>query len=73
MEGKIYTLLPRIAGHTSEEHFLEIYAETLVPSLCTKDGIAKLDKLIGNNTNMPVYVVKPLRIGRQENERCERE
>jgi aminopeptidase N len=64
-----FTSLPTLPS-LGDEEYLRRFASTMYPSLCDTSVVRKTTELLASNPSMPVLITKPLRVGRQEEERC---
>jgi aminopeptidase N len=64
--------LPKIAllGQVEEEEYSKWFARAMYPSLCDADIVKRTSDLIEKYPNLPASVMKSLKVGRQEEERC---
>jgi hypothetical protein len=67
-----FNTLPKLAlsGTVEGEEYSGWFAKTMFPSLCDSTVIQKTTALLNQYPNLPAEVVKDLKIGRQEEERC---
>lgn len=64
-----FTSLPTLPS-LGDEEYLRRFASTMYPALCDASVVQKTSALLASYPSMPVLITKPLRVGRQEEERC---
>ncbi|MGK5084290.1 aminopeptidase N [Bdellovibrionota bacterium FG-1] len=59
-------------GTVQDEAFVHHFVRIMYPALCNQDTIQETTDLLNSHPDLPVYVVKSLKISRQQEERCMR-
>jgi len=70
-ESGFYSKLPGMVK-TRDPEFLEEYVENMLPARCSPESVKGLTGFLKSAGSLPPVVTKPLKIGRQEDERCVR-
>jgi aminopeptidase N len=64
-----FSTIPKLPS-LGDDEYMRRFPGSMYPGLCDASIVQKTTELLASNPSMPVLVTKPLRIGRQEEERC---
>jgi aminopeptidase N len=66
-----FAMLPKLAS-LGDEEFMHRFASSMYPGLCDEAIVQRTTAMLAAQPGLPATVLKPLRVGRQEEERCVR-
>jgi aminopeptidase N len=66
-----FAQLPKL-GALNDEEYMSTFAEKMYPELCDAGISQRTTQTLAANPGLPAQIVKPLKVGRQENDRCVR-
>lgn len=66
-----FAMLPKLSG-LGDEEFMHRFASSMYPGLCDPLIVQKTSEILATHPSLPITVIKPLRVGMQEEERCVR-
>jgi hypothetical protein len=66
---QVYSALSSLNGKRSDE-FLSTLAETAAPFACDAESSQRATRFLESHGRLPSTIAKPVKVGRQENDRC---